>query len=235
MAHPLNWKERIRQTLAPLQLGAEREIEIADELGQHLEDRYQERLARGDSPEQALRATMAELQQSRRMVDEFGRLEGTVSEPPAFGTRRRFNMAAELYQDLRYAARTLRKNPGFTAIVILTLALGIGANTAIFSIVNSVILRPLPVRESDRLVRIYESNLELGWPDFGVSHPNFLDWRSRNQTFESMAAAWSTSFIIGNPGEIEVVPAGAITADLLPTLGVNPELGRNFLTQEDQP
>src|SRR5580765_6896796 len=100
MAHPPNWKERIRQTLAPLQLGAAREIEIADELGQHLEDRYQERLARGDSPEQALRATMAELQQSRRMIDDLRRLEGPRSAPSAFGNKRRFNMAAEFYQDL---------------------------------------------------------------------------------------------------------------------------------------
>ena len=92
-------------------------------------------------------------------------------------------------QDLRYAARALRKSPGFTVVAAMTLALGVGANTAIFSVVNAVMLRPLPFTEPDRLVRIWESNLERGWPTFAVSHPNFLDWRSRSRARSQSLAA----------------------------------------------
>ncbi|MGH9936410.1 MAG: ABC transporter permease [Blastocatellia bacterium] len=137
--------------------------------------------------------------------------------------------------DLRYGARMLLKNPGFTLIVLLTLSLGIGANTAIFSVVNAVMLRQLPFSNADRLVRLSESNLERGWPDFGVSHPNFLDWRARNQTFEAMAAMVGASFNLNTGGDVEVIQGAVITADFLPVLGVTPALGRNFLPEEDRP
>ena len=140
-----------------------------------------------------------------------------------------------LWQDLRYGARMLLKNPGFTLIVLLTLSLGIGANTAIFSVVNTVMLRQLPFKNADRLVRLYESNPERGWPDFGVSHPNFLDWRARNQTFEAMAAMAGASFNLNAGGDVEVIRGTNITADFLPVLGVTPALGRNFLPEEDRP
>jgi putative ABC transport system permease protein len=139
------------------------------------------------------------------------------------------------WQDLRYGARVLLKNPGFTLIILLTLSLGIGANTAIFSVVNTVMLRQLPFKNADRLVRIMESNLERGWPTFGVSHPNFLDWRARNQTFEAMAATAGASFNLNTGGDVEVIQGAVITADFLPVLGVSPALGRNFLPEEDRP
>src|SRR4030095_4608392 len=104
-----------------------------------------------------------------------------------------------LWQDLRYGARMLWKNPGFTLIVLLTLSLGIGANTAIFSVVDAVMLRQLPFPNPDRLVRLNESNPERGWPTFSVSHPNFLDWRTRNQTFEALAATSGVRPNLGSP------------------------------------
>jgi putative ABC transport system permease protein len=140
-----------------------------------------------------------------------------------------------LLRDLRYGTRMLWKSPGFTLIVLLTLSLGIGANTAIFSVVNTVMLRQLPFKNADRLVRIMESNLERGWPNFGVSHPNFLDWRARNQTFEAMAATAGASFNLNRGGDVEVIQGAVITADFLPVLGVSPALGRNFLPEEDRP
>jgi putative ABC transport system permease protein len=140
-----------------------------------------------------------------------------------------------LWQDLRYGARMLLKNPGFTLIVLLTLALGIGANTAIFSVVNAVMLRQLPFANPDRLVRLRESNPERGLASFSVSQPNFLDWRGRNQTFEALAATIGESFNLNAGGEIEVVQGVSITADFLPVLGVRPALGRNFLPEEDRP
>jgi hypothetical protein len=127
-----------------------------------------------------------------------------------------------LWQDLRYGARMLLRQPGFTLIVLLTLALGIGANTAIFSVVNAVMLRQSPFTDADRLVRLYERNLERGWPDFGVSHPNFLDWRAQSRSFAGMGALTGASFNLNAGGEVEVIRGARITADLLTVLGVQP-------------
>jgi len=138
-------------------------------------------------------------------------------------------------QDLRYAARALRKSRGFTAIAALTLALGVGATTAIFSVVNAVMLRPLPFTEPDRLVRIWESNVERGRPTFAVSHPNFLDWRSQSRAFESLAATYNAGFTWTSNGEAEVVLGLNVTATFLPTLKISPVLGRNFLDDDDRP
>ena len=138
-------------------------------------------------------------------------------------------------QDLRYAARALRKSSGFTAIVAFTLALGVGATTAIFSVVNAVMLRPLPFPEPDRLVRIWENNLERGWSTFAVSHPNFLDWRSQSRAFESLAATNNAGFTWTSKGEAEVVQGLRVTATFLPTLKISPVLGRNFRDDEDRP
>jgi putative ABC transport system permease protein len=138
-------------------------------------------------------------------------------------------------QDLRYASRAIRKSPGFTAISALTLALGVGATTAIFSIVNAVMLRPLPFPEPDRLVRVWESNVERGRPTFAVSHPNFLDWRSQAAGFASLAATNNAGFTWTSNGEAEIVIGQLVTATFLPTLGISPALGRNFLEEEDRP
>jgi hypothetical protein len=97
-------------------------------------------------------------------------------------------------QDARYAARSLRKSPGFTVVAAMTLALGVGANAAIFSVVNTVMLRPLPFAEPDGLVRIWESNLDKGFPTFSGSHPNFLDFRAQANSLEAMAASTNAGF-----------------------------------------
>ncbi|HWC77111.1 MAG TPA: ABC transporter permease, partial [Blastocatellia bacterium] len=144
-------------------------------------------------------------------------------------------MIGDLWQDVGYGARMLRKNPGFGLIVLMTLAVGIGANTAIFTVVNAVMLRPLPFADSDRLVRLDESNLERGWPQFAVSHPNFLDWRTHNQSFEAIAASTGAGFTLSQGGDLEVVRGSLVTSDFLTVLGVSPILGRNFLPDEDRP
>jgi len=136
-----------------------------------------------------------------------------------------------LIQDLRYGLRTLAKNPGFTAVALLALALGIGANTAIFSVVNGVLLRPLPYPEPARLMIIYEKT------DFGessVSYPDFLDWQRENHSFAGMAAFRGHDFNFTGSGQAEHLRAELVSASLLPVLGVNPLLGRNFVPQEDQ-
>jgi putative ABC transport system permease protein len=140
-----------------------------------------------------------------------------------------------VWQDLRYAARALRKSPGFTLIAALTLALGVGANTAIFSVVNAVMLRPLPFQEPDRLVRIWESNVERGWSTFAVSHPNFLDFRAQARSFDSLAAMQNAGFTWAASGTAEIVLGLQVTATFLPTLKITPVIGRNFLDEEDRP
>ncbi len=129
--------------------------------------------------------------------------------------------------------RMLRKNPGFTAVALATLALGIGGNTAIFSIVNGVLLNPLPFPQPDRLVTLHESkpNFEQG----SISYPNFLDWQRDNRTFSSMAVSRRYAFSLTGRGEAEQVNAEFVTADFFPLLGVNPILGRTFTQSEEQP
>ena len=138
-------------------------------------------------------------------------------------------------QDFRHAARALRKSPGFTAVAALTLALGVGANTAIFSVVNAVMLRPLPFSNPDGLVRLWESDPEHGRPTFSLSHPNFLDWRAEARSFQAMAAMTNGTFTLTTGTEAESVQGLNVTATFLTTLEVTPVLGRNFSADEDRP
>jgi len=135
--------------------------------------------------------------------------------------------------DIRYGARMLIKQPAFTIVAVLTLALGIGANTAIFSVVNAVLLRPLPFPNSDRLVMINTSNLARGITNFGTSTPDFLAWRERNHSFEKIAAFSSMSFNISGRSEPERVTGAQASADVFTVLGVMPSQGRIFTPDEE--
>ncbi len=135
---------------------------------------------------------------------------------------------ATLIQDLRYGLRMLAKNPGFTAVAVLTLALGIGANTAIFSVVNGVLLQPLPYPDANRLVMTYESN------GSSLAYPNFLDWRRENHCFTDMAAFRWNDLILTGSGQPEHLSGEFVSASFFPVLGINPSLGRNFLAEEDR-
>lgn len=136
------------------------------------------------------------------------------------------------WKDLRFALRTLAKNPGFAAVAILTLALGFGANTAIFSVVNAVLLRPLPFREPDRLVFLYE--ILPSAPVIGPSFQNFVDFRDQAQSFESVGAIRSTTFTLTGAGEPERLHGQMLSANLFPLLGVNAVRGHSFLADEDR-
>ena len=137
------------------------------------------------------------------------------------------------WQDVRYGMRMLKKNPGVTAIVILALALGIGANTAIFSVVNSVLLRPLPYDESERLLFLNEKSAVLD--EMSISYPNFLDWRSQNRVFEKIGVYNRASYNLTGVGEAERIVTGQVSADLFQVLRVNAGWGRLFTNEEDQP
>ncbi len=135
-------------------------------------------------------------------------------------------------QDLRYGLRRLVKSPGFTTVSILTLALGIGANTTMFSVVNGVLISPLPFRNADRIVSVFQDL--PNFPQGSISYPNFLDWQRDNHSFEAMAAyRWANGTITG-AGQPENVYARCISATFFPILGVNPILGRNFNAADDR-
>src|SRR5262245_45531290 len=133
-----------------------------------------------------------------------------------------------IIQDLRYGVRMLTRTRGLTFVAIITLALGIGANSAIFSVVNAVLLRPLPFTQPDRLAMVKTTNLARGVNGFGTSLPDFKVWRERNQSFETLAAHYSRSFNISSTTEPERVNGTEVTADLFSMLGVSPSRGRSF-------
>ena len=137
-----------------------------------------------------------------------------------------------LLQDLRYGARTLRKSPGFTLVAVVALALGIGANTAMFSVVDSVLLRPLPYAEPESLLKIYTSMPQFR--DASISYPNFLDWQQRSRSFEAMAAYRSTSFNLTGSANPERLRGEMASATIFPVLGIKPVIGRAFTSDEDR-
>ena len=141
-----------------------------------------------------------------------------------------------LLRDLHFSARILQKNPGFAAVAILTLALVIGANSAIFSVVNAVLLRPLPYPEPNRLVSVCESNPRQGWNQSVTSIGAYADWRRQNSVFEQLAAATvlGPTTVLGAT-DAELVHVGAVSASFFPLLGVHPLLGRQFLAEEENP
>jgi putative ABC transport system permease protein len=139
-----------------------------------------------------------------------------------------------LWQDVRFGFRMMMKKPGVTIIAVLALALGIGANTAIFSVVNTVLLRPLPYRDSGRILFVFWSAPNLSAEDFPASAPDFLDWREQNHSFERMAAITGESFNLTGVGEPERIMSASVSADLFPLLGVSASRGRTFTVEEEQ-
>jgi predicted permease len=196
--------------------------ELDEELNGFLEMAAEEKMKQGMSRKDALRAVRL----------ERGSLEVTKEVVRSAGWE---SVVDTLWQDLRFAIRTLRKNIGFTSVVVLTLAFGIGANTAIFTVVNGVILKPLPYTEPDRLVMLLEKQLSDG--TLGTAAPaNFFDWREQSHSFEKMAAIDPyPDFILSGSGEPQRLTGAAVSSDFFPLLGVHMALGRDFLSEEDRP
>ena len=140
-----------------------------------------------------------------------------------------------LLNDLRYGARILLKQPAFTLVAVVTLALGIGANTAIFSLVHGILLRPLPFREPDRMVRLIQASPKLGLATWGVSQADFAAYREQNRSFETTAIYNNSAINLTGDGEPERLPIVNVTADFFKVFGVNPLLGRTFVEGEDTP
>jgi len=140
-----------------------------------------------------------------------------------------------LWQDLRYGVRMLLKHPGFTVVAVMALALGIGANSAIFSVVNALLLRPLPFTEPDKLLQVWEANVKRGHHTMSTSYPNFADWRNQNQVFEQIAAYSDRTFNLTSTAEPERIQGAIVSPAFFPLLGIKPMLGRVFLPEEDHP
>src|ERR1044072_1660141 len=140
-----------------------------------------------------------------------------------------------LWQDIRYGMHMLMKWPSVSIVATIALALGIGANTAIFSVVNAVLLRPLPFPNSDSLVSLFETDLQRGLQRGTHSYPNFFDLRAQNTSLERVSCYHSSDFILTGRGDPARLQGAVVTADLFPVLGVQPMLGRAFLPNDDKP
>jgi predicted permease len=228
--------EQIRKRLEGLHLSPARETEIVEELSQHLEDQYEQAVSRGATEMEAQEVVLAELNETDLLAPALKPIERRLPQNPVvMGREGKTNMIADLWQDLRYAARMLARTPGFTAIAVLALALGIGANTAIFSVVNKILLQPLPFKNPNELVIIWENATHVGFPKNTPSPANFLDWREQATVFSGMAAFAQKDFNLTGVGEPERLDGRRVSANLFDILGVQPKLGRGFLPTEDAP
>src|ERR1700726_3794156 len=199
--------------------------ELDEELNGFLEMAAEEKMKHGMSRKDALRAVRL----------ERGNLEITKEVLRAAGWE---FFVETCWQDLRFAARMLRKNPGFAAVAVLTLALGIGANTASFSVVNAILLRPLPFQDSGRLMMIWHTPPQKSFPGvarFAVSPANYLDWRSQNHVFDQLSAIGFRSLNLTGMGQPESVTGIAVAADFFSVLRIRPSAGRGFVADDDQP
>jgi putative ABC transport system permease protein len=226
-----DWKHEIQRRLAELKLEENRESEIAEELEQHLEQRYEELIARGATAAEANRDVLAELSDVAFFTQELKRVERCLNREPDALQTRRLKMVGDLWRDIRYGSRLLARRPAFASIAVLTLALGIGANTAIFSVVYAVLLRPLPYIEADRLVWLTEKHDQIAtrW----VSYPNFRDWRERNQSFDSLALIRGWQLTLTGSEEAQSINARMVTADYFRVMRVSPLIGRTFNDELD--
>jgi predicted permease len=211
--------------LAPTRASVQHEID--DEMRFHLDARCEELVRLGHSPDDARRIAL----------EEFGDVAAARAELAAIDRRRVGKVALRewiesIAQDLRFAVRSLRAKPGFTATVLLTLALGIGTNAAIFSIVDSMLLRPLPYAEPGRLVHMWETYQSNAANRSEASYPDYLDWKARAHSFAAIGGYTGGSFLLGGDQPASIGGARS-TANFFDVLGVRPVLGRSFAEGED--
>src|SRR5687767_6002510 len=194
---------------------------LDEEMRFHIDQQTEKNIHRGMTPIEARRQALV----------RFGGLERVKED-----TRDEFRPALfeDFLRDLRYGAKTLLRAPGFTAVATLTLALGIGANTAIFSVVNTVLLKPLSYRDPGRLVFVWERNTAIGKDRDPVAPPNYLDWKAQNAVFDSLGAYRTGGFAMTGAGEPESVTAIFLSSSMFRVLGVDPLVGRVYTDDEEK-
>src|SRR5215475_7493853 len=234
-----DWSQHVRPRLSGLRLSPTREAEIVEELSQHLEDRYRELIAGGASPDEATRLALADFREGNLLARYMAPLRQAHSPLAITPGAPRGRLLSDLWQDLRYAARALWKRPGFTVAAVLTLAIGIGSNAAIFTVINAVLLRPLPFPHGEQLLALYTRSLpSAGFHvEYGeMSVPEFADIRGRVSAFAGVAAYnfQNRNLTRGN-GEAERVLTMRVTSDFFDVLGVMPARGRSFDKEDARP
>jgi putative ABC transport system permease protein len=228
-----DWTEDLRPRLAKLRLSPTREADIIEELSQHLDQRYEELRAAGATDADARRLATEELLDVDAIALSMRSLRQARAPARMTSTTGRW-LIADVWWDLRYAIRMLQRQPGFAAVAILTLALGIGANSAIFALVDGVLLRPLPFGNPDRLVMLSEQSATAGTSP--VSPLNLRDWNQRTRTFDVIAGyvpEVGSMVMTGADGLAEDVPRHWVTAGFFDALGIRPLAGRTFRPEDD--
>ena len=228
-----DWKKEIREALSQLALRPVREVEIVEELGQHLEDRYEDLLLQGYADDEAVKKTLSEFRQSE-MIYDLRRLEPGYSEPVELGQQPRSSHTAGLWHDLRYAFRMLWRQPGVTLIIIVTMGLGIGVSTTVFSTLELLAFRPFGFPNQDRLVTLWERQRDTGLTHRSVAPGNFADWREQNQTFEDLVAVKSSYFDLGNASQPERLSGSVVSLNFFSALGTPAALGRTFTAEDGE-
>lgn len=196
--------------------------DLGDEMREHLAHLVEEHIARGMTLDAAREAARREFGPLTQIVEESRDARGVM-------------WLANAWQDIKYGIRLMRRTPGFAAAAILTVAIGIGATTAMFSVVYGVVLQPLPYREPDRLVNLWSTAITRGLPRANVGMANVCDWRARNHVFEDIAALRAVAnFNLTGQGEPERLNGSRVSSNLFPVLGVTPLVGRTFTEDEDE-
>ncbi len=241
-----DWEAFVRQHLRLPEFKPEREKRIVRELAAQFEDFYRDALARGLTEDGADQFAQRQIRDWEGFASDVRRADrphirprlDQWSEKSEEVARRRggwWLMFADLQRDVLYGLRLLRKNPGFTVVAVLTLALGIGANTAIFSVIYNILARPLPVKNQDELSILWSTNLSRGANETLVSIPDYVHWRQHNQVFEDIAALATASYNLAGVTESVRASGLRISANTIRILGVEPALGRSFLPDEERP
>jgi putative ABC transport system permease protein len=228
-----SWAREVRERLSSLRLSPAREAEIVDELSQHLDDHWRELIAGGASPEEATRLTLAQFRSGNVLAQHMASLRQAQAPPPVIPGARTGHVFSDLWHDLRYAGRTFARQPGFSATAVLTLALGIGATAAIFSVVYGVLLKPLPFPEPERLVSLRQHAPHGAGTNHGPG--TYLTYRETQTAFEAIGAWDPTEVSITGGGEPERVQALLVSASTLALLRVQPVAGRFFSAEDDTP
>jgi putative ABC transport system permease protein len=228
-----DWTSEIESRLASLKLSPGREAEIVEELSAHLEQRYAELRAQGLDEAAAVALVREELVADEGLTERMRPLRQASTPPPVAVGAPRGDWLADFWQDLRLAARMLRKQSALTVMVVLTLAIGVGANGALFALVDRVLLRELPLPRPDRLVTIWERTATT--PQSLASPLNMLDWARRSQSFEAIGGHLTGVFamVLTTPQGAESVMRQWVTAGIFDALGVKPVVGRTFLAADD--
>jgi putative ABC transport system permease protein len=227
------WAHDVRRRLASLRLSPTREAEIVDELSQHLDERYRELIAGGASPEDATRLALGEFRSGNVLAEYMAPLRQAHVPPPDTPGAPTGHLLSDLWHDLRYATRTFWKQPAFASATVLTLALGIGATTAIFSVVYGVLLKPLPFHEPERLVSVRQYAPHGAGTNHGPA--TYFTYRENQRAFEAIGVWDPTEVSITGVGDPERVQALMVNAAALSLLRVQPVVGRFFGAEDDTP